>query len=152
MGLRCDGCTREEWNGTVLWTFRAPPVVAGIEQGSLAEQIGLRPGAVLTTVDGLDVTTRPGAERLALIGTGRPATLSWTYAGMTHFATVPGGQVTGGSSSRATPTMTETVGNATVEIRGGSARWSRDPNTGEVRILADSLIITIRPPTRPPTP
>jgi hypothetical protein len=98
------------------------------------------------TVDSLDITSRAGAERLALIATGRPAVLGWSYAGSMHFATVPGGGSVGPPPSRGTPTMSEIVGNATVEIRGGSARWSRDPNTGELRILADSLIITIKPP------
>ena len=147
MGLRCDGCTREDWNGTALFLFPSPPVVAGVDPGSLAEQIGLRAGAVLMTVDSLDITTRPGAERLALIATGRPATLGWSYAGSMHFATVSSGRGVGAPSSRATPTLSETVGNATVEVRGGNARWSRNPNTGELRIFVDSLIITIKPPT-----
>jgi hypothetical protein len=47
------------------------------------------------------------------------------------------------------PTMSEKVGNATVEVLGGSARWTRNPLTGELRILTDSLVIIIKPPPPP---
>jgi hypothetical protein len=145
MGLLCDECGVETLeNGRAVWTFKSLPVVGGVEAGSLADRLGLRQGDTLQTIDGFSVTTRAGGERLGAMSPGKTLTLTWRHDGVSHSAsvTLPAGSGVGAAA----PGLTQSVGNARVEVSGQSARWTRDPATGALRITAAGITVTITPP------
>jgi hypothetical protein len=151
VGLLCTRCGIEELaNGRRRWTFSAHPVVDEVEQGGVADRLGLRRGDTLRRIDGLDLTTPAGGERLGSLAPGRTFRLDWSREGAQRSATFTFDSIVRPPASTIEPPrLSQTVGTARVEVRGPGSTWSQDPRTGELRIRVDSVTITIRPPGAP---
>ncbi len=67
VAIRCGDCvlTFSADAGGSEFRFEEYPEVVEVVEGSLAERTGLRPGDLLTHVDGKDLRTEEGADRLA---------------------------------------------------------------------------------------
>ena len=141
--LVCNDCATTAPGGATRWTFRTHPVVGAVERGSVAERMGLQRGDTLRTIDDISLTTTQGGTRLSSIEPGRTVKLGWSRNGVTHTAavTVPRDNRSGSSEALR---LTSTVGTARVEIRG-NASWTRDPETGALRITGDGMSVTVTP-------
>jgi C-terminal processing protease CtpA/Prc len=133
------------------FTFRAPPQVETVEDGTPAARAGLRRGDRLTHVDGLALTT-PGAwRRFGAIKPGER--VEWTYTRDGSARTVPmlalrrpdAGARTRAAASSQRLRYSGAIGDAEVEVRGAPVTVTRDERTGETVIRSSDLTVRIRP-------
>ena len=75
LGLSFRGsCTKRD--GFRSWNFRESPLVKTVEPGSPAETAGIRPGDILTHIDGIRLVRRAGGRKFSEIEPGQ--TITWT--------------------------------------------------------------------------
>ena len=152
-GFQCDYCEydRATGIGNGRWTFPQPPIVMGVDED--AGDVALRPGDRLLELGGLDLTTAEGGRRFANIRPGQ--TLRWTVLRdgkrievTTHArerdrtaALAAAEPTTAGARTPAPLRFAGTVGNTTVEVRGGRVNVTEDEG-GRLLIIrtADSEI------------
>jgi len=156
-GISCDECGIHRRNGDVQMYFGEAPVVENVEPGSPAQRAGIRRGDRLTHVDGLALTTAPGAQRFAAIRPGQ--TVTWTYRRGSAAYTA---RTTASRRPDAPPTprapapprtpeaaqqvrYSGAVGNTDVEVRGAPVTITRDERTGETVIRSHDLTVRLRP-------
>ena len=144
LGLLCTKCSKQIVGQSQVWTFDVFPVVGAVENGSIAERLGLRQGDTLKTVDDVALTSREGGRRLAQLAPGKTVKLGWTRDGVTHIASIV--PTARNASEGWTPRVSQQVGNTSVEVFGAAASWTRDPKTGALRITGDSITVIVRPP------
>ena len=82
IALACTDCSIELRDDAPAWTFSEPPWIRAVEAGSAADAAGLRAGDRVVRVDGLDITTERGGERLARLAPGRDVTLDLERDGL----------------------------------------------------------------------
>ena len=144
LGIECSYCSfqRDSARGPTRWTFSTAPVVAAVEAGSVAAQLGLRVGDTLQTIDDIALTSAQGGARLGALGPSSSFSMGWRRGAATLWArrVAP----TTGTTGRTSPAILS-AGHARVEIIGGGATWSTNPRTHEVRIRVDSVTIVVRP-------
>jgi hypothetical protein len=76
MGLECEQCSIGTFGRRQQsWTFRASPAVLTVDVDGPAHRAGLRRGDTLTTIDGVDLTTREGGRAFADVEPGQRVTL-----------------------------------------------------------------------------
>lgn len=83
IGLGCADCDLGP-----PWRFDDEPVVIAVEADSPAARAGLRPGDVLTHVNGLAVTSSAGARRLAALEPGEKVEFRFTRGGAPRAAVI----------------------------------------------------------------
>jgi hypothetical protein len=78
ISLRCSDCSisRQDDDAAMQWSFGAEPEILDVEPDGPADRAGVRPGDVLTHVDGHDITSRLGGQRFGSASPGD--TLRWT--------------------------------------------------------------------------
>jgi hypothetical protein len=158
-GFRCSHCgfgTAEIGPGR--WSFSEPPEVVGVDEGE--GPVALRAGDRLLELDGVDLTTGEGGRRFAAIRPGQ--SLTWTVerdgrrvevttrareraperAAPTAVAAGPGVAVGG----RAPLRFSGSVGNTTVEVRGGRVNVTEDEGGRLLVIRTADTEIRIRVP------
>jgi C-terminal processing protease CtpA/Prc len=142
LGIQCGQCFYVRLGDRWAWRFSDYPVVSSVEPGSAAARAGLRRGDELRTVDNVAITSAEGGDRFTAAPPDSAIRITWVRDGKLMFGTLS-------LSSMGNATMTQSVGNAVVELRGDGATWTRDDRTGELRIRVDSVTIIVRP-TVPP--
>ena len=76
MGLECEQCSVTNFGQRMRSaTFRQPPAVLTVDVDGPAHRAGLRRGDTLTTIDGVDLTTREGGRAFADVEPGQRVTL-----------------------------------------------------------------------------
>ncbi len=158
-GFRCDHCGYgTEVDGTGRWTFRSPPEVIGLDEGTGIGSSALRRGDLLIRLDGLDLVSEEGGRRFANIRPGEA--LTWTveregkqvrvlthaWERATGTAVARAGRVTAGSPETAPLRFSGSVGNTTVEVRGGRVNVTEDEGGKLVIIRTADAEIRIRVP------
>jgi hypothetical protein len=78
-GIQCTDCrwSVDRESGVSEWNFSAPPELSSVEEGSPADQAGLRRGDVLLEIDGEALVTPEGGRRFGSVRPGQ--TVRWTY-------------------------------------------------------------------------
>ncbi len=146
MGLLCSGsCTSTVGGRSNVFTFTGYPVVGAVEPGSIAARLGLQRGDTLKAIDDISVATRQGGERLSALTPNRTVKLGWSRNGVAHTASVTLPPATMRDALTAAR-LRQSVGNTMVEVFGSGASWTRDPQTGALRITGDSITVIVRPP------
>jgi hypothetical protein len=82
IALACTDCSIEVRDDAPAWSFSGPPWIRAVESGSAADAAGLRAGDRVVRVDGLDVTSERGGERLARLEAGRSVILDLERDGL----------------------------------------------------------------------
>ncbi len=77
----CRDCTvrrhrRGDEETDHLWSFRTPPKILAVFDGSPADRAGLEPGDVLTAIDGSPLTDERGARRFSTVQPGETVRLT----------------------------------------------------------------------------
>lgn len=74
----CRKCTVRKRRGgeETLWSFRTPPEIRAVFDGSPADRAGLEPGDVLTEIDGIPLTAGRGARRFSTVQPGETVRLT----------------------------------------------------------------------------
>ncbi|MFI5207342.1 MAG: PDZ domain-containing protein [Gemmatimonadales bacterium] len=76
MGLECEQCSVTNFGQRMRGaSFRQPPAVLTVDVDGPAHRAGLRRGDTLTTIDGVDLTTREGGRAFADVEPGQRVTL-----------------------------------------------------------------------------
>jgi len=155
-GFRCSNCGYSMGGvGTGRWTFPEPPEVVGVQSPEGARASGLRVGDRLIALGGVDLTTEEGGRRFAAVSPGDR--LVWTVErdgrrlDVTTMASEPSRATTSapslaGDPSRAPLRFSGTVGNTTVEVRGGRVSVTEDEGGRLVIIRTGDTEIRIRAP------
>ncbi|HUP89890.1 MAG TPA: PDZ domain-containing protein, partial [Longimicrobiales bacterium] len=82
-GIDCD-CTVSTPGSGHEWNFRTEPKITSLEMDSRAGSL-LRPGDIITAVNGKLITTRDGARELAELKPGENITLTIRRDGTTRY-------------------------------------------------------------------
>jgi hypothetical protein len=158
-GFRCDHCEYGvEVDGTGRWTFRSPPEVIGLDEATGIGSSPLRRGDLLVQLDGLELVSEEGGRRFANIRPGE--TLAWTVerdGKQVRVLTRARERDTVTAVARAEPAMpvspetaplrfSGTVGNTTIEVRGGRVNVTEDEGGRLVIIRTADAEIRIRVP------
>jgi hypothetical protein len=76
MGLECEQCSVTNFGQRMRGaSFRQPPAVLTVDVDGPAHRAGLRRGDTLTTIDGVDLTSREGGQAFAAVEPGQHVTL-----------------------------------------------------------------------------
>ncbi len=76
MGLECEQCSVTNFGQRMRSaSFRQPPAVLTVDVDGPAHRAGLRRGDTLTTIDGVDLTSREGGRAFADVEPGQRVTL-----------------------------------------------------------------------------
>lgn len=76
MGLECEQCSVTNFGQRMRGaSFRQPPAVLTVDVDGPAHRAGLRRGDTLTTIDGVDLTSREGGRAFADVEPGQRVTL-----------------------------------------------------------------------------
>jgi membrane-associated protease RseP (regulator of RpoE activity) len=81
MGISCGDCSFKTNGEGAGWRFSEPPEVYSVDAGGPADRAGLRPGDVLTHLDGIPLVDHAGAERFSGILPGQNVTLTFEREG-----------------------------------------------------------------------
>jgi len=78
-GIQCTNCrwSVEDATGKSEWEFSVPPEISSVQDGSPADEAGLRRGDVLLEIDGESLISTKGGRRFGSIEPG--VTVRWTY-------------------------------------------------------------------------
>jgi hypothetical protein len=78
IGLQCSDCIMSlaDTSGPV-WRFHSEPEIQYVDSDSPAGKAALRPGDVLTHIDGVPITSREGGRKFGAVRPGD--TVRWTY-------------------------------------------------------------------------
>jgi membrane-associated protease RseP (regulator of RpoE activity) len=159
-GITCDDCGYKLVGDSYEIFFDDEPRVLSVEKGTPADAAGLRSGDVITRIDGEPVTTSEGARRFRAVEPGQSVTFGYTRAGVPGTVTIQAvsrvgrtvrgqysyaGTVTSSRGVAQVPAVSEssqlrfsgTVGNAEIEVRGGSNVITTVVQQGE-----DIIIVT----------
>lgn len=160
-GITCEDCGYTLVDGKYEIFFDHDPRILSVERGTPADAAGLRAGDVITRIDGEPLTTSEGARRFRAVQPGQSVTFAYARAGapasvtlraVARAAPTAGGRygyagtiTSRGSSSTIAPAASEpgqlrfsgTVGNAEIEVRGGSNVITTIVEQGE-----DIIIVT----------
>ena len=151
----CSNCEYSTKDGGT-WTFPEPPVVSDVTSVGIGASSGLQPGDRILEVDGADITKAPGARRFAAIrpgvhvrGTverdGRRVTVS-TVARRQGVVSTRAETVVRSDPANAPLRFAGTVGNTTVEVRGGRVNVTEAEGGSLVIIRTGDAEIRIRVP------
>jgi hypothetical protein len=155
--IDCSACgwhihTNGRGTTDATWSFREPPRVRGVEQGSPAARAGLRGGDVLEMVDGVPLSTEEGGRRFARVQPGQA--VRWTVRrGGQRFPVVlraerrPDAAAPRAAWAEASRRLrySGAVGSTDVEVRGAPVTVTRDERTGEVVIRSADITVRLRP-------
>jgi membrane-associated protease RseP (regulator of RpoE activity) len=76
MGLECEQCSVTNFGQRMRGaSFRQPPAVLTVDVDGPAHRAGLRRGDTLTTIDGVDLTSREGGQAFSAVEPGQRVTL-----------------------------------------------------------------------------
>ncbi len=76
MGLECEQCSVTNFGQRMRGaSFRQPPAVLTVDVDGPAHRAGLRRGDTLTTIDGMDLTSREGGQAFSAVEPGQRVTL-----------------------------------------------------------------------------
>ena len=88
-GISCQCNIQAGENGNPpIWKFSEPPEVYSVEEGSPAEEVGLRHGDVLIEIDGEDITSDEGGRRFGAIRAGDTVTFRYRRGRRTEEVTM----------------------------------------------------------------
>ncbi len=166
--LQCQGCGLVGADGKEggYWSFPQAPVVDEVEPGSPAEVGGLRKGDLLTHIDGLALTSREGGRRLAVVDGGETVVLTFLRGNERRTAKIlTGGRAHQSNQSQKPGTVgagpaaqggqlrfSGSVGGAKVEVRGAPVNVTEDPQSGEIAIRSQDLLVRVTAPAAPKKP
>jgi membrane-associated protease RseP (regulator of RpoE activity) len=83
-GIRCN-CEvyTEETEESPIWSFREPPEISLVEDGSPADIAGLQRGDLLLEIDGVDIMSEEGGRRFGAVKAGDTVTFKYRRGGRT---------------------------------------------------------------------
>jgi S1-C subfamily serine protease len=159
-GITCEDCGYKLAGDSYEIFFDDEPRVLSVEKGTPADAAGLRSGDVITRIDGEPVTTSEGARRFRSVEPGQSVTFGYPRGGVPATVTIRAvsrvdravrGQSGYAATIRSTGRNAQapaasaasqlrfsgTVGNAEIEVRGGS-----NVITTVVRQGEDIIIVT----------
>jgi hypothetical protein len=157
-GFRCGPCSFGlDDAGEGVWSFSEPPEVIGLDAAVGVGTPALRPGDRLLSLDGVELTSDAGGRRFAAIQPGQ--SLSWTVErdgrrievttqarersrGVAAVASAGRGESV--STAPAPLRFSGTVGNTTIEVRGGRVNVTEDEGGNLVIIRTADTEIRIR--------
>lgn len=157
-GFRCTECgfSSDKGRTEVQWHFSEPPEIVGVESGEApAGRSGLRVGDRIAAIDGVDITTDEGGRRFAgiapgdqvrwtLLRDGRRVTVTTTARPPRETEAVVASEQR--DFATAPLRFSGTVGNTTVEVRGGRITVTEDEDGKLLVIRTRDAEIRIRVP------
>jgi hypothetical protein len=149
-GFQCGHCS---YDGDA-WSFTDHPEIRGVPRGTEAWEAGLRPGDRIVAIDGVDLMTPDGGRRFAAIEPGDR--IRWTVERdgrrMDIETTASAPEESEAWSVRAPADgpirFTGTVGETTVEVRGGRVSVTESEDGNLIVIQTGDTVIRIRAPSR----
>jgi membrane-associated protease RseP (regulator of RpoE activity) len=81
--IECYGCEAVGAEGERAFEYRSPPILISVAAGGPGEKAGLKPGDVLTHINGVSITTREGARLLSTVQPEKAVRLTVRRAGKT---------------------------------------------------------------------
>ncbi len=148
----CSHCMvgREEGEGHPVWDFTSPPQVERVEATSPAAAAGLRPGDVLTHLNGVALTSGEGGRLLGAIQPGDTLVFRYSRGDQSRTAQLVAGERVAARGEPVPPPkrgeeitrFSGVVGNAFIEVTGGTISVSRTDD--EVVIRSRDITVRIK--------